>query len=905
MAVKQEHAAAYGRRRSGLVHDVSWIAVLYVLATVLGFARDVFVVRAVGYGSRSDEYFLLTQLPLVCFGVCGQSTYLPLAIANPRVGRRFLQIAIVAFIGVTLLLVRTSAVSDAALLAGSLSLSYVMIAMLGKRVVACAKAGRAARLAAVQLVATVIFMAAFVVVPRNALTAVLLFAFSLPIAIAVVLPRSPSNYASDAEMHAPSELSWYVATSYVVASVAVELQSLVERYAAAHISIGAATSLAIGAKIANLPAGMVGYAVGTALFVRIVSGGTTALNLKSRFLGLSPYAYLLIGLACSVIGVAVVWLSSPIIVSIFAAPASSHERLLIAAYAINVAPIAFQSSLLRVVVARRDWAIYRRAVFSSALIYLVLATLAVWQQSALILPLALAVNLVVQIVVILRQPGMDQGRGRPRWWETAFAGLGVKPSRLPSSVIGGCVVGAAALTASALFVPMREVALILFGAAWLVALFWRTPTVGLTLFSVVSVYRLAEPTLLGSALFRPTVSDANELIFAAFLCVRWSRLLRAVSGRVWLLAAATSQLLPGLLSVPTSLRLSRSLGGAVLTLAQCIIIVAVARWVGMNPRNGRLILRSILVAGVVAAVLALAHVHGPYSGATEYAATTVGTVVRVSGVSGNALAGLLLVCFAIVLAEGTELGWDLRRALLACFFVTVIVLTFVRGALIDLLVLLSLTLLLGRMRRGASIRLAVLAVAGAVIAGATLMTANPIHARLDQALGAQSTLGTRLQLWRAAWHIIATRPLLGVGVKNFNSALSLFYPARLPASWYQIFQYPEQQLLGLAAETGLIGLAIYEWSMIRIAWRAIRQRSSTVAPAVSLAVGSVMVGRVLSEILGTWLTGNDFLLLVLGGAVGLVTARRNDGDQLLDRELSVNSRYAPTGRALAGRTAGE
>ncbi len=63
----------------------------------------------------------------------------------------------------------------------------------------------------------------------------------------------------------------------------------------------------------------------------------------------------------------------------------------------------------------------------------------------------------------------------------------------------------------------------------------------------------------------------------------------------------------------------------------------------------------------------------------------------------------------------------------------------------------------------------------------------------------------RLAQWWAAWNMFSDHPWLGVGIGNYAAA----YPAYALPRWYESLGHAHNYYLNTAAETGLIGLAVY------------------------------------------------------------------------------------------------
>jgi O-antigen ligase len=157
--------------------------------------------------------------------------------------------------------------------------------------------------------------------------------------------------------------------------------------------------------------------------------------------------------------------------------------------------------------------------------------------------------------------------------------------------------------------------------------------------------------------------------------------------------------------------------------------------------------------------------------------------------------------------------------------------------------------------------LGVLSVGAVVLAGADW--ASTIRERVQSTFtleagisGFESSLG-RLALMVTAWRMFLAHPLMGVGLKNFPIAMTLYAPPGMPLA-YQMgpdqvltpVEGPHSTYLSLLSEVGLlgfVGLVCWEVAAILRAYRESRHRasssgvSSTNAPILlaSLAVVTV------------------------------------------------------------------
>lgn len=372
-----------GSGHRSLRQDSTHVAALYLITTVAGFLRDVFVVRAVGFGASSDSYFLLAQLPIYVFGLAGQATYLPIALADLRAARLFKAVLLAcAAVGTAAIVAASPVEGERLILLFCLLGSYIWMLRLADRFVVAAKRGALRRLAAIQLAATGFFMIALALGDGSSVIFVVaVYALSLPLATWALLPSSrPATPAVDQQRAKAGSL-----TAYVAVSVLQQALPVLERLAAAAVGVGAASALAIGGKLSNLPAGLVGYAVGTTLLVHIASGNSQASLVQIiRRRATVACAVTVIATAASVL---VAYLAFPLIAALFGISAGDESaRTLVALSFITVGTTAVFSAINQETLARRRWRVFVQANITAVAIAMVAILCAVVLDSPHILP---------------------------------------------------------------------------------------------------------------------------------------------------------------------------------------------------------------------------------------------------------------------------------------------------------------------------------------------------------------------------------------------------------------------------------------------------------------------------------------------------------------------------------------
>ena len=106
----------------------------------------------------------------------------------------------------------------------------------------------------------------------------------------------------------------------------------------------------------------------------------------------------------------------------------------------------------------------------------------------------------------------------------------------------------------------------------------------------------------------------------------------------------------------------------------------------------------------------------------------------------------------------------------------------------------------------------------------------------------------RITLWWTALRIFASSPLIGRGPGSFPELQAQFMPDPAPYP-VPISSTPHSLLLGLAADTGLLGLAAFGWLMIRavhMGWRAWRG-GDTLSVALVASVAAIFVNDLFGQ----------------------------------------------------------
>lgn len=294
------------------------------------------------------------------------------------------------------------------------------------------------------------------------------------------------------------------------------------------------------------------------------------------------------------------------------------------------------------------------------------------------------------------------------------------------------------------------------------------------------------------------------------------------------------------------------------------------------PERGRRIVFTGL--GVIALAWAI---DATVQAATGWSLGGANSSDRLSGIfgAGNLKLGLVLAALSPFALEAAAerfhaAGWIVAAGVLG----VVILLAGSRGSW----VMFGLVLLLSGWRQIGRKRLAVVMVAGALLAGGLALAVSPqFQSRIQRSLaafngdraGLDQALSGRLSVWHAALGMIDAHPVNGVGIRGFRDAYASY--AAKDDFWLAHGQkgalHAHQIVLEILSETGLVGLVLWLMGLalaIR-AWRwslpAARRRARV--PALALVVTAFPLNTSLAFYSTFW--GGAFLLLLalFGGAL--------------------------------------
>lgn len=269
-------------------------------------------------------------------------------------------------------------------------------------------------------------------------------------------------------------------------------------------------------------------------------------------------------------------------------------------------------------------------------------------------------------------------------------------------------------------------------------------------------------------------------------------------------------------------------------------------------------------------------------------------------------AGIMLamgvpLCFFVW--EGSQRAWRWLYLSLVPVLLHAVLMTYSRGAMVSLLAAMPFVFWRSRRKRQmALVMLLLAAIALPKMAGKEIVSRFFTIRNYEADGSAQS----RLASWKAAWQIATEHPILGVGVRN-SSLLTYDYGADM------VGRVIHNQYLQVAADSGLVGLALYLAALLAVwlatlrARRAVARRDDVEASQVHAVASGVESSMAIFCVGAVFLSLEVFelpyLLLLLGSHLPLVASIGSRRDAQVSRPLPLLVEPWHTARA-AGRVWG-
>jgi len=130
-----------------------------------------------------------------------------------------------------------------------------------------------------------------------------------------------------------------------------------------------------------------------------------------------------------------------------------------------------------------------------------------------------------------------------------------------------------------------------------------------------------------------------------------------------------------------------------------------------------------------------------------------------------------------------------------------------------------LVLLMNKRTRIVGIVICVLGLVASSLIGYRIFTTRIHLDSLDESLYMTKAWSSmvRVTIWKESWQLIKAHPLLGSGLRSYQTAVAPFHQAK----WMEIYPHPHNIIMMLSIETGLLGLLAFIWLVVT--WvRAVR-----------------------------------------------------------------------------------
>ncbi|MDD2786197.1 MAG: O-antigen ligase family protein [Patescibacteria group bacterium] len=151
---------------------------------------------------------------------------------------------------------------------------------------------------------------------------------------------------------------------------------------------------------------------------------------------------------------------------------------------------------------------------------------------------------------------------------------------------------------------------------------------------------------------------------------------------------------------------------------------------------------------------------------------------------------------------------------------TAVVLAKSMGGIIAFGIGIVLTLIINKKTRRVGAALSALGLIVAAIVGYQILSTQLNSTNIDATIFSTKRWSSmvRTVIWQESIQIIKVHPLLGTGLRSYQTAIAPYHTA----TWMEIFPHPHNIILMVWIETGLLGLLAFIW--ICVAWVKMVQR---------------------------------------------------------------------------------
>jgi putative inorganic carbon (HCO3(-)) transporter len=355
--------------------------------------------------------------------------------------------------------------------------------------------------------------------------------------------------------------------------------------------------------------------------------------------------------------------------------------------------------------------------------------------------------------------------------------------------------------------------------------------------------------------------------FAVFFC-----LLRKIISKDWRLPKTPLNItfilliLISLLSMVNSIKMKSSIGGLEKLFKGLVLFFAIVETVDNRKKLNRIIWAALLGLGLVSIDGVFQYFTGkdfirgyPLTRGLKYLGQLSSPRVRASTHNPNSLAVYLIVLVPLLLSmvlfylKGLKRWLSALAGLMALFC---LFFTFQRITAAGFLIIMMLFSAIKRNAKPIIILFVLIIVAISFLPEAIIQWSldhlNPYDFFIEE--------GGRRWHWQAAMNMIKAHPFIGVGVNTFPLNYDRYKIPTDPISgWYAHNAY-----LNLAAEIGIIGLAIFFWMIIAVirSWHKTYEKiKDSGLQAISLGVFCGFIGYLISGILESNLQYSNLAVL--------------------------------------------
>lgn len=245
-------------------------------------------------------------------------------------------------------------------------------------------------------------------------------------------------------------------------------------------------------------------------------------------------------------------------------------------------------------------------------------------------------------------------------------------------------------------------------------------------------------------------------------------------------------------------------------------------------------------------------------GIGQYIAKSGGTDLmdRITGFMGHwmTFSGLLMLALVCIAAYGLRTGWKWLSLWIpvALAIALAILLSLTRnaalGAYVGVFVILISAMILEKKRRFAVLALCFILLSVVMYLAAPAAIQQRFRSGFDPK---DDNTRNRIELYYTSLRIIRENPWFGVGPENVGTEALRYRSDNEFPDW--LYQHMHNNVLQIASETGIPGLAIWLWLMVRLLWDSLRTYRFARSGAFPLGEDARREATILaSAAIGSW-----------------------------------------------------